>query len=158
MENQIKQNRNWKKYLLIGSVGLNLVFAGLIAGAAIKGPPKHHSSVSVANMRAVMMALPEDKRKELRANFEQNKEKNKFDRVQFRAAKEDITNAIEAVPFNRSVLENALNQQQNLVSVAAQSSSQAFVEVIANMTDDERATFSKNMRELRNKSKRNKDK
>ncbi|GHA54467.1 hypothetical protein GCM10008927_20330 [Amylibacter ulvae] len=158
MGDQIKHTKNWKKYLLIGSVGLNLIFAGLIVGAVIKGKPEQRSAAPMGNMRAVMSALPDEKRNELRAIFDQNKSKNKFDRAKFRAAAESISKAVEAVPFNRAALEAAFDQQQNMVSVAAKSGSQAFVEVISNMTDEERMVFSKHMRENHKKSKRKKDK
>ena len=53
--------RSWMRWALVASLGLNLVFVGLIAGALIKGPP----APPVPGIGHYVRALPEASRRDL---------------------------------------------------------------------------------------------
>ncbi len=148
----IKPKKPWMKILLVISLGLNLAVVGLVIGAKISG--YGHGSLSHSGstgMRVLMHALPDSKRADVRKYFHKNRNKIRANGDVMRASLDNIGTAISAQPFDTDALNAAFGDQRAQITTITQNAQQAFVSIIASMTDEERASYVDNMKEQRNK-------
>lgn len=148
----IKQNKPWMKILLIVSLGLNLAVVGLVIGMKVS----HHGSRAIpysgsAGMRALMHALPQEKRAEVRKYFHQNHKRKLNKNNAAHGSLDTISAAIKAQPFDAKALDEAFNDQRKHIVSITQNAQQAFVAIIADMTDQERSAYVDNMKKQRDK-------
>lgn len=156
----IKPKKSWMKYLLIVSLGFNLLIVGLVVGAKIGGyghKGGHHADGS--GLRVLMRSLPDSKRGEVRQYFRDNRDKMRANGDAMGASLDTIGAAISVQPFDSEALNEAFVGQRAHIAVITQDAQKAFVAIIASMTDAERTKFVENMKERRHKwEKRRKDK
>jgi uncharacterized membrane protein len=145
----------WMKYLLIGSLAVNLLIVGLVIGVKVSGhTAKTDPLVGASGLRAFMHALPDNKRDEVRAYFRTNRSQIRANGDALHEAMRDIREAIIAQPFNPDVLNRAFAEQRNRIITVTQDAQQAFVVIITDMTDAQRREFVENMNEQRRKWKK----
>lgn len=159
-DEHVKPKKSWMKYLLIVSLGLNLLVVGLAIGAKMGGHgPKDRHFKGGAGMHLLMGSLPDSKRGEVRKYFRANRDKMRATGDAMRASLDTIGTAISAKPFNADILNSAFEDQRTHITAVTQDAQKAFVAIIAGMTDAERAEFVENMTEHRHKwEKRRKNK
>jgi len=140
------------KILLVISLGMNLAVVGLVIGAKISGHgPRGMSHASGSGMRALMHALPNSKRADVRKYFHENRDKIRAKDDVMRTSLDNIATAITAQPFDANVLNEAFSAQRAHIVTMTENAQQAFVAIIASMTDKERAQYVDNMKEQRHK-------
>jgi len=151
-DTSIKQGKPWAKILLVVSLGLNLAVAGLVIGAKMSGHgPGKSPYAGGTGMRVLMHALPKSKRTEARKFFHQNREKHRTNGDAMRVSLDDIGAAITARPFDAGTLREAFSNQRAHIETMTQDAQQAFVAIIAGMTDEERMQYVDNMKKQRQK-------
>ncbi len=153
------KKRNWVKYLLIVSLGLNLIVAGLMVGAKVSGHGPHKRvGMPGFGMRGFVQALPRDKRAELRAQFRDNRSKMRANGKAMHKSMDTIRAVIAMQPFDAEALHTAFTNQRAQVTSVTQDAQDAFVKIIADMSDAERAEFAENLnkQQLRHREKHKK--
>jgi uncharacterized membrane protein len=154
-DENIKPNMPWMKYLLIVSLGLNLVIAGLMVGAKMGGHdgPRggHPKYAGGTGMHVLMKSLPDSKRGEVRKYFHEKRDKMRVNGNAMRNSLTAISTAIGAQPFDADALTEAFAEQRTHITVVAEDAQKSFVAIIAGMTDSERAEYVANMKEHRHK-------
>jgi len=131
----------WKKYLLIGSLALNVLVLGLMAGAFFKVGKVGPKFQEVSMQGPMIRALPEEKRQMLRGSFMKRDTKSGDRRSASRKVRSDFKAALTAVPFDPQALRDVFVAQREIRSRFIDSSDDVWIEVISGMTDAERATF-----------------
>ena len=154
-DTSIKQGKPWIRILLVISLGMNLAVVGLVIGAKISGHgPRGMSHANGSGMRVLMHALPNSKRADVRKYFHENRDRIRAKDSAMRASLDNITTAITAQPFDANALNEGFSAQRAHIVAITQNAQQAFVAIIASMTDKERAEYVDNMKEQRHKWRR----
>lgn len=167
--NPVPRKGNWLRWVLVGSVALNVLLIGLVGGALYKvksfgvslPPAKHSRDGSGPRDKSSMMLFALDKQ-DRRALFKKVRQSQRADvranRAQLAAANERIREAILAVPFEKAALEVALDAQhrtgQNMIQIGQRS----FATVISEMTDEERKSYIARFDEIREKGRKKRSK
>ncbi len=142
------KKRNWMKYLLVVSLGLNLAVAGVMIGARFSDHGSHKSTkMGGFGIRGFVHSLPADKRSEVREHFRQSRSKMRSNGDAIRQSMNDIRDVISAQPFDAAALGAAFTQQRTQVRAVSVNAQKIFVKVITEMTDAERAEFVENMKQ-----------
>lgn len=153
--NEVTENSKWQKYLLIASLCVNVLVIGAMIGSSFKPVPEAKMRGSkMDGFGAFVRALPAEKRQELRKNFENEKSGFRKNRELSNEIRTKMRNAIVAVPFDKNALIQIFAEQNRLRTQQSVVGDQVWVELIASMTDDERAEFVKNSK-TRSKKQRN---
>jgi uncharacterized membrane protein len=108
-----KPKRRWTRYLLVGSLALNLLILGVIAGAAVRGPgPWMGQRMGGAgNIFGYVSSLPPERRNELTKRGAVMRGELRPLRQQAREANRARTDALLAEPFDRQRYIDAQTRQ-----------------------------------------------
>lgn len=126
--------RRWMRYLLVVSLGLNLLIVGLFVGAAFK---KDHHKPRMSGMHAFIRALDKDDRRALRGALRDQKDLRQVAQVNRRA----VMDALIMQPFNVDALIEAFDTQRDFANTLGAKSQAALIEIIEGMSSEERAAF-----------------
>jgi flagellar motility protein MotE (MotC chaperone) len=87
----------------------------------------------------------------VRKYFHENRDKMQAKDDVMRASLDNIAAAITAQPFDANALNEAFSEQRAHIVTMTENAQQAFVAIIASMTDKERAEYVDNVKEQRHK-------
>jgi uncharacterized membrane protein len=132
---------NWKKMLFIASLGLNVLVIAALVGSAFKPHSRGGAFKGGTLQGAMVRALPDDQRKALRERMRKNGDYFKAQRGKSRAVKADLKAAIIAVPFDADQLRQVFARQKHVRSDFSNRGDAMWIELIENMSDDERVQF-----------------
>lgn len=139
-------SRNWMKWALVGSVGLNLAFAGLIAGALAKGPsPAPWPGIALLQYAR---ALPEPFREDLGHALRNKGPAWKGPLEALRGQREALAVALTAEPYAPETVSALLARETALTNELSNRGAALLLEQIGRMTPDERAAYARTLREL----------
>ncbi len=149
-EQQITQpGRKWTRYLLVASLGLNIIVAGLVGGAMLRGGPPDHirrdRDVSVLGLRAYYRALDESSQTELRDAIKAKRTQIKVGRAAFRAHLEALANAISVEPFDPAAVTQVLQSQAGTVSENIRTGHQLLLDRVSAMSPEARQTMAERL-------------
>jgi len=140
------KKRNWMKYVLIASLGLNLIVMGLIVGAKASGHgPMKSPHMGGFGVRSFAAALPKEKRSELGDYFRQKRKTARAD-GSLREKRAQMHSILTAQPFDAEALSAAFTEQRAYATAVTQEAQAALVKIIVDMSDAERATFADNLK------------
>ena len=139
-------SRNWMKWALVGSVGLNLAFAGLFAGALLSGPPP--APWPGIALLQYARALPEPFRDDLGHALRNQAPAWKGPREALRGQREALAAALTAEPYAPDTVAALLARETALTSELSNRGAALLLEQIGRMTPDERAAYATALREL----------
>jgi len=144
--------RRWIKPVLFVSLALNLAVIGLVAGALLRhdGPPRASAGAPsfAAFGQPYMKALPREDRRAILSSLRDARGDALPDRAARRALFTDVLNALEAQPFDRSALEQAVARQAE-ISVTVQRRVQiAWLARVSTMSDAERLAYAARVKEV----------
>jgi uncharacterized membrane protein len=152
-----EQKFNWKKILFVASLAVNVLVVGALAGAAFKHKDNDRSGggSSTTLQGAMIRALPMEQRKMLGQKIRGDGNQFKKQRGQSREVKDALKNAIASVPFDADALRAVFERQKQVRDVFTERGDALWIELITNMSDEERAAFAKeiNFRKSRKPSK-----
>ena len=131
------------KWLLVGSLALNLLVGGLVIGAVIKGPPmgSHGDMVRDMGFGAFDQALTREDRDHLREAFRKAAPARGDMRRMLRADVDAMLAALRAVPFDPAALDAALALQRQRIEQRMTLGQQLLRDRLLAMTETERAGF-----------------
>lgn len=138
--------RTWMKWALVASVGLNLAFAGLVAGALIKGPPP--APWPGIALLQYARALPEPFREDLGHALRDRGPDWKGPREALRGQREALAAALTAEPYAPDTVAALLARETELTSELSNRGATLLVEQIGRMSPEERATYAAALRDL----------
>jgi len=136
-------SRRWVSGLLLGSLALNLLLAGIFFGGMLFGPPLKLGGPAGPGVgispRVLVAALgPEEGRRvmrELRRDIPDLR--NRFGEL--RSNHRSVVEAIRAEPYDASALSEALGRVRQSHGEMAQAFQDPFAEVLSELTPEQRA-------------------
>ena len=142
-----KPNTNWLRIVLVASLALNLLIAGLVAGAMFHQPDSRHMG-DMANgdgFRALAWAMPPAHRRGLGRDLFQRREEFGATRDQMNAARVALADALTANPFDITAVETAFASQKLILTDIAEEGYKAVIARIVQMSAEERAEYAENL-------------
>jgi len=142
----LKPRKLWK--ILFGvSLALNLLIVGALGGALMrkgKGPTANHPASGFLYMRALDF---QDKRA-LRKEILRNKDGRKLIRARNQASFSSAVDILKSNPFDRTVFENLLDEQEKYAKLRQSTARIALVNHIENMTKAERLIYAQRLKDF----------
>jgi uncharacterized membrane protein len=137
-----RRNRGLK-WLLVGSLALNLLVGGLVIGAVIKGPPpgNHGDMVRDMGFGIFDQALTREDRAHLREAFRKAAPARGDMQRMLRADVDAMMAALRAVPFDPAALDGALALQRQRIDQRMTLGQRLVRDRLLTMTEAERAGF-----------------
>jgi uncharacterized membrane protein len=132
--------RRGLRWLLIASLGLNLLVVGVVVGHVVSGPPGGRPSVEIALGPFARALSPDDRRAILRGLMDRadTGEMRRADRA---ADLGRLAAALRAEPFDRDAVAALMAEQRDKVRGLETAVEEAVLDRLATMTAEERAGF-----------------
>lgn len=130
--------RPWRTWALIASLGLNLVFAGLVAGAFWRGPPP---PPAMPGFGQYARALPEPYRQDLGRALRHSRPDWDTMRDAWLARRAAFAAALTAEPFDPAAVTTLMQEDGRLGDDLAARGGRLLLEQIVRMSPDERAAY-----------------
>lgn len=148
------------KIILGVSLAVNLVVAGMIGGAALRHGEGARGGLRSAGLGAYalpyMLALPKEERQQVMKTVRSDRKGRVPDRAARRALYADVLSVLRAEPFDAEKLSIALSTQAETTIEVQQSAQAAWMAVIAQMSDAERAAYADEVEEVLRRGPRRK--
>lgn len=125
------------KWVLVASLGLNLLFAGLFAAAAFRGPPPP----PVPGLWQYARSLPEPYRRELGRELRDTRKDWIGPREALKAQQQALAAALTSEPFDPAAVADVLASETRISVDLSARARQLLVNQIARMTAGERAAY-----------------
>lgn len=109
----------WPHYLLVLSLGINLLIAGLVGGAVLRGAPEHIREIrtaSVLGLRAYIWALDDDSKQALTQAIAKNRGNNQTGRSEIAAHMKEMSAALIAKPYDSAMVAAVLARHGEVIS------------------------------------------
>lgn len=148
-----KPKTNWVRIALIASLALNLLIAGLVAGAMFRGPGGGHmrEMADGDGFRALAWAMPNEHRRSLGRELFERRAEFGATRDQMNAAREALAKALIAEPFDLKSVEAAFANQKLILNEIADEGYKAVVARIGQMSAENRAEYAENLNKRGNR-------
>ena len=137
--------RNWTKWALVASLGVNLAFAGLIGGALLKGPPP--APWPGIALLQYARALPDPYRGALEATLRDRTHDWKGPREALRGQREALAAALTAEPYLPETVASHFAREAALTTELSDRATTLLLEQIARMSPEDRAAYALALRE-----------
>ncbi|MEM7242901.1 MAG: periplasmic heavy metal sensor [Pseudomonadota bacterium] len=139
---------NWMRIALVISLCVNILVLSAI-GTALIGKKRFEDAGGprFGQIDAMLRALPDDKRKELRRSFREQMLNNRPRREEMRALRQDVNEALTADPYAAADLTEALAAQRAFREMQSARAEAIWVEIYSSLTPEERATFAEKLKE-----------
>ena len=137
------------KILLFGSLALNLLIVGVVAGVVLSGGPEKNKRVERRDVGGftLVRALPREARAELRARFETKRSDHAGTGGHSAPSKKDILSSLRATPFDPQAFSELVSNQTRSLAERGRLGQEALVEQVAEMSDDERRAYADRVEE-----------
>lgn len=135
--------RRWLPWALVASLGVNLVVAGIVAGAFLYGPPDRPPR---EGGWAIAHDLPEPFRGEMLREMRHESDKWIGKRRQLHGQREALAEALEAEPFRVERIESILADSRATLDELAGRSAAMLIDQVRRMDPDDRADYAKKLR------------
>ena len=129
----------WVKGLLVVSLGVNLLIAGTGIGIALRDQPARERSPDAVAF--LSFALPAEHRNALRQQLISRRGELQANRAEMAGLRDEMIEALEAVPFEISAVEKILQRQRERFIALGELAHSALLERISQLTPDERAAY-----------------
>lgn len=137
--------RSWMKWALVGSLALNLAFAGFVVGALLKGPPP--APWPGIALLQYAHALPEPMRDDLRRTLRDRRDDWTGPREALRGQRDALAAALTAEPFLPETVSALLARETELTSELSARGAALLLDQIGRMTPEQRHAYAKALRE-----------
>lgn len=144
MTETVKQPRRWVTILLVASLGLNLLVAGVLLGAVLRFRGDH-VDVPPGFGPALFRALPENGRRALRGELFDEHRRGARQRAQDFA---ELGEALRAVPFDPATVEDVLEKQAANTASIQSNLQKKWLSRVARMTDAERKAYADRLEQV----------
>lgn len=133
--------RRWIWPVLVVSLGLNLLFIGLVAGrmwARIDGPPGAPHRILGQAVENFSVELPDTKKQRANALLEKQREGSRALKRQLREARREAKDAALAVTYDEKKLAEALTRLREIRNSQHQAMHEMVLELLKDLTLEER--------------------
>lgn len=137
--------RNRTRWLLVASLGLNLVAAGVIGGAIIKGPPPPDPGPGPA-LWHFARSLPDPYRHDLGEALRATRKDWIGPREAMEGVSRQLAAALEADPYDPEAVRQLFQQQTEIASRLSLRGSDLLMAQIDRMTPVDRAAYAERLR------------
>jgi len=138
-----KPTRNWGRLALFVSLAINLLVAGVVAGALLNGPRDRDQAPVLGDLGLgpFAHALPRGDRRALTGALRDRASAFRENRAQMRVLFEAVLTALRAKPYDHAALSEVINRQQAQVVQRQALGRQLLLDRIAAMSDAERTDY-----------------
>ncbi len=136
---------NRRRLILILSLGLNLVFLGIAAGAFLHGPPKPPPGGPA--LWHYGRSLPEPYRDELVRDLRDTRDDWREARDSLRGQRAALAEALVAQPFDPAAVVAVLDLERRLISDLTARGTALLMEQITRMSPEDRAAYAEALRQ-----------
>lgn len=136
--------RNWAHWLLLGSVGLNLVAAGFIGGAFMKGPPPPDPGPGPA-LWHFARSLPDPYRRDLGEALRATRKDWIGPREEMEGVSHKLAAALEADPYDPGAVQKLFQEQTDLATRLSLRGADLLMAQIERMTPADRAAYAEQL-------------
>jgi uncharacterized membrane protein len=143
------------RWVLGGSIALNLVFIGLFAGAALRhvggeaGAGPDHGKPNVRGYAApYVQALPRETRRALGKELRKKDGAKRIGREARKAMYRAMVEAVRADPFDASAVQDVLKAQSDATQDALSAAQTLWAEEITKMSAAQRASYADRLEDL----------
>ena len=155
----LERKRKWPKWLLIGSLALNLAVVGVLVGFAVRGAaPKAGGPPSMPGAISLLRAIPDSHRPEVRRAFNVQREKLRSFRMEIGDLRNQFLTVLENEPVDTEALEALLKQHSEIEVEISRNGRALLLDTIAKMDHETRQTFAENARNLQQRRGPSRDK
>jgi uncharacterized membrane protein len=137
--------RSWRTWALVASLGLNLAFLGVLAGALLKGPPPP----PMPGIGGYARALPDLIRHDLGRALRHSRPDWAGMRETYHGRRAALAAIVTADPFDPAAMQALLDEDRRLASDLATRGGQLLVDQVARMSPAERASYAEALTEER---------
>ncbi|WP_299986878.1 periplasmic heavy metal sensor [uncultured Ruegeria sp.] len=137
--------RKWMPILLVVSLAVNLLIAGIALGTALRFKGSDHAVAPPGFGPALYYALPKTDRKALRGELSGLRGKGSHMRKQDFSA---LSQALRAMPFDPSAVEDLLEKQAQATAVIQTALHQQWLTQVSAMSEEERADYADRLEEI----------
>jgi uncharacterized membrane protein len=139
--------RRWMTWALVASLGLNLAFLGLAAGAFLKGPRPHY--VTGPALAQYARAQPRPYQQDLRRALRASRGDWSGPREALRAQRGALADALVAEPFDPETVLAILEREGALADDLASRGARLLMAQIGRMSAEDRAAYAEALRAKR---------
>jgi uncharacterized membrane protein len=157
-----KSRPNWPRILLFASLAVNLLVAGMVAGAFLRSgagpgrPPTENAVLRDLGYGPYGQALTPEERRAVRRATERKAKDLATNRDELRRQMLTLLEALRKTPYEASVVHAIVTEQQARLKERWDIGRELLLDHIDAMTDDERAQYAKRLaRILRRPARRN---
>jgi len=137
-----KPKWHWTRYLLVLSLGLNLLILGVMLGAVLRGGPgdrmRGHHDASVLGLRAYVRALAPDDRDSLMHQIAMNRPALRAGRATMSAHLAKLAAALKITPYDHDAVQAVLTDQAKAISRNVAEGQKLLMDQLDAMTDAQR--------------------
>lgn len=137
--------RGWTKALLIGSVTLNLLIAGVVIGGIVGHDRRPPPRIGDVNIGALSAALSHDEREALRSAAEARGGSFREMRVKDRADREALIAALRAEPFDPVAFDAVMERQRTRMLARIDIGAELMRERVLKMSPEARKAFAERL-------------
>lgn len=136
------------KYLLIGSLALNLLFVGGLVGMSFKkhGHGPHHTAREHFGLMGLTRVLPEERRKDVLEQLKKEYGEMRPAMEDLRTARIEAADRLAAEPFDRAALEQAIANVASREQALRSTTVETFLVQAARLSAEERKQLSERWR------------
>lgn len=137
--------RKWMPVLLIASLALNLLIAGVVLGTALRFKGSDRAAIPPGFGPALYYALPKSDRKSLKGELSDLRGKGSHRRKQDFGA---LSQALRAVPFDPTAVEDLLEKQAQATAELQTALHQQWLAQVTQMSAEERVKYADRLEEV----------
>ncbi len=137
--------RKWMPIVLVISLALNLLVAGVVLGAVLRFRGGDHAGAPPGFGPALYHALPKSERKALRGELSGLRGKGSHRRKQDFG---ELSQALRVVPFDPAAVQALLEQQAQATADLQVALHQQWLAQVSAMSDDERAIYADRLEDV----------
>lgn len=136
------------KYVLIGSLALNLLFVGAVVGMGFKkhGHGPHHAAREHFGLMGLTRVLPDERRKEVLEQLKKEYDERRPAMEDLRTARHEAADRLAADPFDRASLEAALENVAGREQALRSATVETFLVQAERLSAEERKLLSERWR------------
>lgn len=158
-ETEIKAKRNWRSWLLAGSLVLNFLLIGGMIGLAAQnhGKTGQRGPAAIGALGPLSRALPEEQRKELRSAFRSNRGTLREGRQRVDASTQRVLDIISAEEFDRDALLAVAAERAGVLQEISRRSHEIYADVMSKMSHAERLEYVEKLKQHRSRKPKKKN-
>ena len=158
MTQDTKTTGKWRSWLLIGSLALNLIIIGAIAGSALRGPDRapRGKMTQPDLLRDLVQAVPKDQRGELRKDLNAKRDELRGMRTEMQSRRQDLVRVLVSPEFDISQIVAIFDDHRVILSRIASGGHEIIIRRIEAMSPEEREEFAQNIERYQDRRRKSK--